>query len=117
MSTAVGIPQAEVLIRLIAEMVLYFLAIPVTLPGEGFTVPYTAAEDHLAMNLTCRQTAGSTAREDRAEEHRTLGIDRMTLIVAELIPYIIVGSRHLMAVIGLNSEEVGVVTTHTVTDM
>ena len=114
MRTAVGVPQTEVIVRSVAQVFSHMLAVPVALPGISLPVPHRAAKNHLAVNLARWQYARSRLGDNRAQQHRTLRIDRQIVEAAELIPRIIVLGWHLVTIVSLGSQPVAVVHLHLV---
>ena len=105
----IRVPEPEMVIEAIAEIVLHLGPIPVRLPGKGLAIPQGFHHDHLALEFARRDRAGGRLGEQRTQQHRTLRIDRLAVRSAELIPSIVVRARDLMAVIGLGGQEVAVV--------
>ncbi len=103
------------IILLIRQMFLYPRPIPVRLPGKGFGIVQVLNDNHLAIEFTRRYRAGCGAGDQRAQQHRSLWINRLSISVAELIPDRVLFTGNLVAVISLGRQEIRIVQLYVVT--
>ena len=81
----------------------------IRLPRESFAVPQTGQHNHLALEFTAGYYPRSKLGKKRSQQHRTLRIDRAAIRAAELVPDCVFFARHLVPVIGLCCQKIGVV--------
>ena len=80
--------------------------------GHRLAVEQRLDDDHLPLEAAGLDRSGGGRGEERPEQQRSLGVDRGAVGVAELVPHVEVGGRHLVPVVGLGGEEPPVVDLH-----
>ncbi len=115
----VGVVEAEaVLHALLPERLLDLRGEPVGLPREGFDVHQGLEHDHLSLEVSSVQRATPVRGTDGPDEGLALRVDGIAVAaLAELVPAVHVGGRHVVPMERLERQVPGVVERHRITDL